>query len=45
MEYHQIENYGIIGNMLTTALIGKDGAIDWMCQVPLTYVLSGWLRH
>ena len=31
MEYQQIENYGIIGNMLTTTLIGMDGSIDWMC--------------
>ena len=31
MEYQKIENYGIIGNMLTTALVGMDGSIDWMC--------------
>ncbi len=31
MAYQQIENYGIVGNMLTTALVGTDGSIDWMC--------------
>ncbi|PIQ98036.1 MAG: glucoamylase [Nitrospinae bacterium CG11_big_fil_rev_8_21_14_0_20_56_8] len=28
---HPIENYGIIGNMHTAALVGIDGAIDWFC--------------
>ncbi|RCW38332.1 glycoside hydrolase family 15 protein [Marinilabilia salmonicolor] len=31
MAYQKIENYGIIGNMRTSALIGTDGSIDWMC--------------
>lgn len=31
MSYQPIENYGIIGNMRTAALIGKDGSLDWMC--------------
>jgi GH15 family glucan-1,4-alpha-glucosidase len=26
-----IENYGLIGNMRTCALIGLDGSIDWCC--------------
>ena len=31
MAYQPIENYGIIGNMYTTALVGMDGSIDWLC--------------
>jgi GH15 family glucan-1,4-alpha-glucosidase len=31
MGYQPIENYGIIGNMRTTALVGMNGSIDWYC--------------
>ncbi|MDJ0736486.1 MAG: glycoside hydrolase family 15 protein [Nostocaceae cyanobacterium] len=31
MAYQPIENYGIIGNMYTTALVGLNGSIDWFC--------------
>ncbi len=31
MAYQPIENYGIIGNMRTVALIGMNGSIDWYC--------------
>ncbi len=31
MNYQPIENYGIIGNMHTSALVGIDGSIDWYC--------------
>jgi len=31
MGYEPIENYGIIGNMRTVALVGINGSIDWYC--------------
>jgi GH15 family glucan-1,4-alpha-glucosidase len=31
MAYQPIENYGIIGNMRTVALVGINGSIDWYC--------------
>jgi len=32
MSYLPIENYGIIGNMRTVALIGMNGSMDWYCH-------------
>jgi len=31
MAYKQIGDYGVIGDGSTVALIGRDGALDWMC--------------
>jgi GH15 family glucan-1,4-alpha-glucosidase len=31
MPYQPIENYGIIGNLRTVALVGMNGSIDWFC--------------
>ncbi|MDB9527490.1 glycoside hydrolase family 15 protein [Oscillatoria sp. CS-180] len=31
MGYQPISNYGIIGNMRTTALVGLNASIDWYC--------------
>src|ERR1700684_4465944 len=31
VSYQPIENYGIIGNMRTIALVGMNGSIDWYC--------------
>jgi GH15 family glucan-1,4-alpha-glucosidase len=31
MPYKKIGDYGVIGNGNTIALIGRDGAVDWMC--------------
>jgi pentatricopeptide repeat protein len=29
--YRPIENYGLIGDMHSVALVGMDGSIDWLC--------------
>jgi len=31
MPYKKIGDYGVIGNGATVALVGRDGALDWMC--------------
>ncbi|HZF01616.1 MAG TPA: glycoside hydrolase family 15 protein [Methylomirabilota bacterium] len=30
-DYQPIENYGVVGDLTTTALVGMDGSIDFMC--------------
>lgn len=30
-ETKPLEEYGLIGNMISTALVGTDGSIDWLC--------------
>ncbi|MEO0521154.1 MAG: glycoside hydrolase family 15 protein [Cyanobacteria bacterium P01_A01_bin.116] len=32
MSYQPIADYGLIGNMRTTALVGLNGSIDWFCH-------------
>lgn len=32
MAYKRLEEYGLIGNMHSAALVGRDGAIDWLCM-------------
>jgi GH15 family glucan-1,4-alpha-glucosidase len=31
MPYTNIDNYGVIGDLHTAALVGNDGSIDWCC--------------
>ena len=31
MAYQPIENYGVIGDTQTVALVGMNGSIDWFC--------------
>jgi GH15 family glucan-1,4-alpha-glucosidase len=31
MAYQPIENYGIIGDLHSVAVVGMDGSIDWLC--------------
>jgi GH15 family glucan-1,4-alpha-glucosidase len=31
LPYQPIENYGVIGDLRTAALIGKNGSLDWLC--------------
>lgn len=35
--YKPIENYGVIGDLHTVALVGIDGSIDWCCLPHFDY--------
>ena len=53
--YQPIEDYGIIGDLHTVALVGKNGSIDWCCiprfDSPSVFVAildsnkGGFFRH
>ena len=32
MAYKRLEEYGLIGNMNSAALVGRDGSVDWLCM-------------
>jgi GH15 family glucan-1,4-alpha-glucosidase len=42
MSYQPIEDYGVIGDMRSVALVGKNGSIDWCC-LPFFDSASGLL--
>ncbi len=47
MAYHPIENYGIVGDLHTVALIAENASIDFMCfpQFDSPTIFAGLLDH
>src|SRR5579859_6090984 len=47
MNYKPIENYGLIGDLNTTALVGIDGSIDFICfpQFDSPTIFAALLDH
>lgn len=42
MPYVPIEDYGIIGDLHTVALIGKHGSVDWFCFPHLSLISAAY---
>jgi GH15 family glucan-1,4-alpha-glucosidase len=47
MKYQPIENYGLIGDLTTTALVSLDGSVDFMCfpQFDSPTIFAALLDH
>ena len=45
--YKKLEDYGLIGNLETISLVGKDGSIDWACfpHIDSASVFAAILDH
>jgi hypothetical protein len=36
----RIEDYGVIGDLQSAALIGRNGSVEWLCLVALAEAFS-----